>query len=173
MWLVTAAFEFVTPGSSYARLNKDTFFNVTSSYNYERAEWETKYPNIATWIAMTRVLGLPTDGYDRELFELGEDRFVSEAGRLLRFLHTFSYEHEGSLTFGLALARVEPGEFVFRTSGAINPRSHDGGPSMCGLDLCPYHESSSAGPATFRLVGMCIDYYPEINDPEIVDVIFV
>jgi len=104
VWLVTAALEFVTPGSSYARLNKDTFFNVTSSYNYERTEWETKYPNIATWIAMTRVLRLPTDGYDRELFELGEDRFVSEAGRLLRFLHTFSYEHEGSLTFGLALA---------------------------------------------------------------------
>ena len=173
VWLVTAALEFVTPKPSKARLYQDTFFIVISSYNNERAGCETDYTTIAIWVAMLTVLGLPTDDYDEELFELNEDRFVLEAKRLLQSLYAFSYEHEGSFTFGLALAQVEPGDLIFRTVKAIGSEGDWGGPSLCGLVIRPYHEAGSAGPAPFRLVVMCIDYYPDIQDPEMVDVILV
>jgi hypothetical protein len=121
-------------------------------------------------------LGLPPDDVTKKQPELDRDKFASEARRILEGLESFCYEVEGSFTFGIALTQVKPGDFVFRTPNAASGKVYHTeklSPSACGLIIRPYHAHSDAGPATFRLVGMCIDWYPDVKDPEFVEVVLV
>jgi hypothetical protein len=129
-----------------------------------------------------RFMGLLSDGASEEqpdnISEVHVDwlEFASEAKRILEGLESFCYEVEGSFTFGIAFAQVKPGDFVFRMPGAVNGKDEETGeisPSAFGLIIRPYHSQSDAGPATFRLVGMCVDWYPDVEDPEFVEVVLV
>jgi hypothetical protein len=169
-WVITLALIFVPEILGSTQLDLDAFFHDRQSH--ESDEWGS---NIAPWIAMKSVLGLPVEEYAKGQFDLDQDKFLSEAKRILRDLYPFCYEYQGLLTFGIAFAKVEPGDFVFRTTRAMGTDSEHGllSPSIYGLIIRPYHQSSAAGPATFRLVGMCIDYCPDVKDSEFVDVTLV
>ena len=126
-------------------------------------------------LATKRVLGLPLEVRPEEQFKLKEDKFRRELTRVLKGLYLFSYECDGSPEIGITTAEVRPGDFVFRTTEALSQDTEDGPllPSLCGWLIRPHHQSSMTGPATFRLLGWCIDYYPDVKDPEIVEIILV
>ena len=130
---------------------------------------------MALWIIINSVLGLPLKKYADSQYDFDHDGFLSEARRVLQGVHPFCYEHEGSLTFGIAFAEVKSGDFVLRTAAALSARTGQDflATPVYGLIIRPYHLESSAGPATFRLVTMCIDCFPGVEDLEIVDIIFV
>ena len=124
------------------------------------------------WEACERIFGLSSYRHrDRDLYP-EEENILTVAKRILQNLYPFCYDHEESRTPGIEFARVEPGDFVFRSataagSGTATPLS------LCGLILRPHHQASSTGPATSRLVGMCIDYFPYMENPEIIEVVLV
>ena len=127
-------------------------------------------------IAAKGFLGLQSDDESEEQFKVDMDKFTSEALRALEGSEGFCYECDGSLAYGIAFAHVKPGDYVFRTPGtarAISYKSDDIAISAFGLIIQPYHSQSSAGPATFRLLGMCLDCYLNNNDPEVVEVVLV
>lgn len=134
------------------------------------------------FVLAQRFMGLRSDGASEEqpddISEVHVDwpEFASEAKRILEGLESFCYEVGESFTFGIAFAQVKPGDFVFRMPGAVNGKHEETGeisPSAFGLIIRPYHSRSDAGPATFRLVGMCVDWYPDVEDPEFVEVVLV
>ncbi|CAN9311103.1 unnamed protein product [Alternaria sp. RS040] len=134
------------------------------------------------WIAAEHVLGLQS--YDRDVYHAGINvpkdinvpELLSEISGLLEGYDAFTCEHDRSFEFGIAFGQVEPGDFVFRTPGAVrgqDARSSNILPSAFGLIIRPYKSESDAGPTTFRLVGMCIDWHPDVKDPEFVEVVLV
>ena len=160
-WLITMALEYVPELHRHRKFNRDDSLKISDS----------SFLHYAT----RRFLGLPLEKYPEEQFDLDEDHFRSELRRVLEGLYLFSYECDGSPEIGITTAEVRPGDFVFRTTEALSQDTEDGPllPSLCGWLIRPYHQSSSTGPATFRLLGWCIDYYPDVKDPEIVEVILV
>jgi len=135
-----------------------------------------QFPNNASWTALKRVLGLPSNEGTEENLDWDEGRFLRKARTILQRLYPFCYERDGSLLFGIAFVPVQPGDFVFRTTRAAGAKISYGihlSPSVCALIIRPYHQSSSAGPSTFRIAGMCIDYFPYTKEPDIVDVVLV
>ncbi|CAN9336600.1 unnamed protein product [Alternaria alternata] len=138
--------------------------------------WDVYKQQELLFAATRRFLGLPRDDILGEQPKVDKDKFAFEAKRILEGLKAFCYEVEGSFTFGIAFAQVKPGDFVFRTPGAVSTKDYSTGeisPSAFGLIIRPYHPKSDAGPATFRLVGMCIDWYPDVKDPEFVEVVLL
>jgi hypothetical protein len=171
VWLMTLALESVPELLSRPELHQRDFFLQRPSSHPSHV-----YRDDASWSATKRVLGLPSDEYSEEKFKFDEDRFLSETRRILQGLDAFCYEYEGSLTFGIAFAQVKPGDFVFRTTTAATGVETEDGlrePSLYGLLIRPYQHPSSTGPATFRLVGMCLDWFPTMEGSEIVEVALV
>ena len=125
------------------------------------------------WPAVAELFGLNTNSGGPE-WEFDAERFTSEAKQLLQDSDGFHYDCGGS-KFGIALVQVKPGDFVFRTAAALRARAYNGDvlPSAVGLVIRPYHPQNSAGPATFRIVGMCVDYYLDVKDPETAEVVLV
>jgi hypothetical protein len=169
-WLVTHALISVPGFLGSRQLNRGDYFRLRQSHQIADCD-----PNTAPWIAIKSILGLPVEEFAEGQFDLDQDEFLSEARRILRDVYPFCYEYQGLPTFGIALAKVEPGDFVFRTTRAMGTKCEDGffSPSICGLIIRPCHQSSSTGPATFCLVGMCIDYCPDVNHPKFGDVTLV
>ena len=164
-WLVTNALLRMPGVLARKRLKQNDFFTLRTS----------KTCNSGLWIAVKKILGLPWDELTEDEFDLKEDVFLREARRILKDLYVFSYEYDGSPEFGIAMAEVRAGDFVLRTTGAITLDTEVGSltPSLSGLIIRPCHQSTSTGHGTFRLVGWCIDYYPDVTEPEIVDVVLV
>jgi len=135
---------------------------------------QMRHHDTILWMVLKKRFGLLSDAPDWS--DLDEDKVLSKAKQSLKSMYPFCYEHRESLTFGLAYVQVEPGDFVFRISQATGLRTtsrDQGPPTVCGLILRPCHQASVAGPATFKLVGMCIDYFPIMERTDIVDVILV
>ncbi|CAI9634405.1 unnamed protein product [Alternaria burnsii] len=137
---------------------------------------------IFLWIAAEHVFGLQS--YDREIYyagikvpkDINVPELLSEISGLLEGYDAFTYEHDRSFKFGIAFGQAEPGDFVFRTPGAVrgqDARDSKILPSAFGLIIRPYKSESDASPTTFRLVGMCIDWHPDVKDPEFVEVVLV
>jgi hypothetical protein len=138
--------------------------------------WKDDKRQKLLFAATKRFMGLRLDDVSEEQPEVDRNKSASEAKRLLEGLESFCYEVEGSLTFGIAYTQVKPGDFVFRTPKAASGVAYhtdELSPSASGLIIRPYHPGSDAGPAAFRLVGMCVDWYPDVKDPEFVEVVLV
>ena len=99
---------------------------------------------------------------------------LSEVRRVLQGLYPFRYDHDGSPALGIALAEVKTGDFVFRAAQVASQKGEQGEPMppISGLIIRPY-QASAVGLATFRLVGMCFAYYPDLKEPELVEVVLV
>jgi hypothetical protein len=168
-WVVSSAIDIVPHVFSRSKFDVGTVFS-RAPYSSESSDSNGLQQFLLA--ATKRVLGLKSD----EQLEVNMDKFVSETTRMLESLEAFCYEHNGSRAFGIAFAQVKPGDFVFRTPGAVSAKiykSNDYSPSAFGLIIRPYHSQGCAGPATFRLVGMCLDYYPHNQDPEIIEIVLV
>ncbi|RYO45702.1 hypothetical protein AA0113_g10291 [Alternaria arborescens] len=150
------------------------YHSVCSTGDLDR--WEDDKRQKLLFAATKRFMGLRLDDETEEQPEVDRNKFASEAKRLLEGLESFCYEVEGSLAFGIVYTQVKPGDFVFRTPKAASGVAYhtdELSPSTCGLIIRPYHPGSDAGPAAFRLVGMCVDWYPDVKDPEFVEVVLV
>lgn len=169
-WRLMLALLCVAQTSSQPILGRKTYFTPKSSLLEDRV-----YPKIAVRIAVNKVLGLPFEKYTDDQYDFDQAGFLSDARRVLQGVHPFCYEHEGTPTFGIAFAEVKPGDFVVRTAAALSARTQQGflATPVYGLIIRPYHSASCAGPATFRLVSMCIDCFPDVENPKIVDIILV
>ena len=170
-WLLMLALSCVAPTFLQPILDRNIYLSPESRLR----DFGCSAPDMALWIVINSVLGLPLEKYADDQYDFDHDGFLSEARRVLQGVHPFCYEHEGSQTFGIAFAEVKPGDFVLRTAAALSARTGQDflATPVYGLILRPYHPESSVGPATFRLVIMCIDYFPDVEDPEIVDIILV
>ena len=131
-----------------------------------------------------RILGMGNYGVLEATASVDEVKFASEARRLLQGYEAFCYGFRGSLKFGIAFAQAKPGDYVFRTTGAARSeagwargvrefRLGDHLASAFGLIIRPYHHPDAPDLATFRLVGMCLDYCPDVEDSQIVEVVLV
>jgi len=169
-WLVMLVLSQNSRILSRPGLDEKTYLTFNPSYQKVYSEKDTN-----TYIALKRILGLPLGESTEREYDLDQDKFLSEVRRTLQGLYPFRYDHDGSPAFGIAFAEVKTGDFVFRTAQAASRKDEQGDPMppISGFIIRPYQQASAIGPATFRLVGMCFAYYPDMKEPELVEVILV
>jgi len=169
-WLVMLILTQVRRVLPRPGLDAKTYLTSNPFYHNMQASYEHE-----TYVALQTALGLPSEESTESMHHLDQDNLLSEVRRVLQGLYPFRYEHDGSPAFGIAFAEVKTGDFVFRTAQVYSQKNHEGDTMspVSGFVIRPCHQASAVGPATFRLVGMCYTYYPDMKDPEFVEVILV